>query len=61
MRVMNAWPDAEAPEPPSDFQNSVATSVGRLLPVFGQSLFAAPPSTFAPVDDGVAALTVLRQ
>jgi protein involved in polysaccharide export with SLBB domain len=28
----------------------VADSVGRVLPVFGQSLFAQPPSTFAPID-----------
>lgn len=28
----------------------VADSVGRPLPLFGQSLFVQPPSTFSPVD-----------
>lgn len=38
------------PPPPviSDFQRLVQTSTGKLLPIFGQSLFTAP-STFAPV------------
>ncbi len=40
-----------AVSPPTDFQRFVATSVGTLLPIFGQSLFTAPPSTFAPVSD----------
>ena len=39
-------------EPPeeNEFQNFVAQSVGQKLPIFGQSLFAEVPSTFAPID-----------
>jgi len=44
-------PTPTAPIPPTDFQRFIATSVGTLLPIFGQSLFASPPSTFAPVSD----------
>jgi len=39
------------PPRPTEFQQVVATSVGRMLPIFGASLFSNPPSTFAPVDD----------
>ncbi len=35
---------------PTDFQNFVVASVGRLLPIFGESLFVAPPSTFSPLE-----------
>lgn len=37
--------------PPSEFQRFAASSVGRLLPVFGASFFSAafPPATGAPV------------
>jgi len=35
---------------PTDFQLFAATSVGTTLPIFGQDLFQAWPSTFAPVD-----------
>jgi polysaccharide export outer membrane protein len=42
----------EAPKSmPNDFQLFAATSVGSILPIFGQDLFTRPPSTFAPVDD----------
>lgn len=34
----------------TEFQQMVADSVGRVLPLFGQSLFTQPPSTFAPID-----------
>jgi polysaccharide export outer membrane protein len=37
-------------EPPTEFQNYVARSVGRLLPIFGASLFENVPATFAPVE-----------
>ena len=47
----SAPPAVPAQPPPTDFQRFIATSVGALLPVFGQSLFAAPPSTFAPLSD----------
>src|SRR4051812_25758873 len=33
----------------NEFQNFVTQSVGQKLPIFGQSLFAEVPSTFAPV------------
>lgn len=38
------------PEPETEFEQMVADSVGRPLPLFGQSLFLQPPSTFSPVD-----------
>src|SRR6266446_5078477 len=43
---------AEAvPEPtPNEFQEFVASSVGRRLPIYGHSLFDRVPTTFAPVD-----------
>lgn len=44
------WDTDAAPPEPTDFQRFVATSVGRLLPIFGLDLFASPPSTYAPVD-----------
>lgn len=37
------------PEPPTEFQSLVAGSVGRMLPIYGSSLFRQPPSTFAPL------------
>lgn len=36
--------------PQTEFQQMVADSAGRPLPLFGQSLFEQPPSTFAPLD-----------
>jgi protein involved in polysaccharide export with SLBB domain len=36
--------------PQTEFEQVVADSSGRALPLFGQSLFASPPSTFAPTD-----------
>jgi protein involved in polysaccharide export with SLBB domain len=48
-------PLAVAPSPPGDVQNEfqefVALSVGRQLPLFGYNLFAGVPTTFAPVDN----------
>jgi polysaccharide biosynthesis/export protein len=38
------------PEPPTEFQRFVESSTGRLLPIYGASLFDHVPSTFAPVD-----------
>jgi polysaccharide export outer membrane protein len=40
----------EPPAIPSEFQNFVASSVGRQLPIYGSNLFVNAPSTFAPVD-----------
>jgi protein involved in polysaccharide export with SLBB domain len=34
----------------SDFQRLVASSVGKVLPIYGLNLFTNPPSTFAPVN-----------
>ncbi|MGC2474116.1 MAG: SLBB domain-containing protein [Candidatus Sulfotelmatobacter sp.] len=34
--------------PETEFEQMVADTVGRPLPLFGQSLFIGPPSTFAP-------------
>lgn len=38
------------PQPQTEFEQLVADSVGRSLPLFGQSLFLQPPSTFSPID-----------
>ena len=38
------------PWPETEFQQLAADSAGRPLPLFGQSLFDQPPSTFAPID-----------
>ena len=46
-------PVSNPPEPPiqlTPFQRLTAASVGRVLPIFGASLFTNAPSTFAPVD-----------
>ncbi len=36
--------------PETEFEQMVADTVGHPLPLFGQSLFLQPPSTFSPVD-----------
>lgn len=41
---------AAAIHPRTEFEQMVADSVGRPLPLFGQSLFLQPPSTFSPID-----------
>jgi protein involved in polysaccharide export with SLBB domain len=38
------------PRPETEFEQMVADSVGKPLPVFGQSLFLQAPSTFSPID-----------
>ena len=35
---------------PTEFQNLIANSIGKTLPLFGASLFRQPPSTFAPLN-----------
>jgi polysaccharide biosynthesis/export protein len=42
--------DGSPEPPPSEFQEFVASSVGRRVPVYGYSLFDRVPTTFAPVD-----------
>jgi protein involved in polysaccharide export with SLBB domain len=44
------WRPARPTRPETEFEQMVADSVGRPLPLFGQSLFVQAPSTFAPVD-----------
>ena len=41
----------EPPPPPTEFQLMVSDSVGKMLPIYGASLFRQPPSTFAPVEN----------
>lgn len=38
-------------DPPTEFQQMVANSVGKMLPIYGASLFRNPPSTFAPANN----------
>lgn len=33
---------------PTEFQQAIANSIGKMLPIYGASLFRNPPSTFAP-------------
>ncbi len=35
---------------PTEFQQMVANSTGKMLPIFGAALFRNPPSTFAPLN-----------
>jgi protein involved in polysaccharide export with SLBB domain len=44
------WHPTQPTRPETEFEQMVADSVGRPLPLFGQSLFVQAPSTFAPVD-----------
>src|SRR5581483_10349157 len=43
-------PAPAPPQPPTEFQRFAASSVGRVLPIFGAGLFEHVPTTFAPVD-----------
>jgi len=48
---LDGWNGEALPErPPSEFEELIASSVGRRLPIYGASLFDRVPSTFAPVD-----------
>src|ERR1700677_4591886 len=44
------WRPPTPTHPQTEFEQMVADSAGRPLPLFGQSLFVQAPSTFAPVD-----------
>jgi protein involved in polysaccharide export with SLBB domain len=44
------WHPTAPPRPQTEFEQMVADTVGRPLPLFGQSLFVQAPSTFSPVD-----------
>jgi protein involved in polysaccharide export with SLBB domain len=37
-------------EPPTEFQQMIANSIGKTLPIYGASLFRNPPTTFAPLN-----------
>ncbi len=37
-------------DPPTEFQQVVANSIGKMLPIYGARLFQNPPSTFAPLN-----------
>jgi protein involved in polysaccharide export with SLBB domain len=37
-------------DPPTEFQQMIANSIGKTLPIYGASLFRNPPSTFAPLN-----------
>src|SRR5271156_546533 len=46
-------PNLQAPLPldsPTEFQQLVANSIGKMLPIFGVNLFRNLPSTFAPLN-----------
>ena len=45
-------PTVRKQEPPTEFQLFVASSIGKLLPIFGSQLFLDVPSTFAPLNKG---------
>ena len=47
-RVM---PTPVRPAPLTEFQQLVAGSTGKVLPIFGATIFNTTPSTFAPVDN----------
>jgi protein involved in polysaccharide export with SLBB domain len=44
------WNEEALRRPPSEFEEFVASSVGRRLPIYGANLFDRVPSTFAPVE-----------
>ena len=44
------WHPQIPTRPETEFEQMVADSVGRPLPLFGQSLFVQAPSTFSPID-----------
>jgi protein involved in polysaccharide export with SLBB domain len=37
-------------DPPTEFQQMIANSIGKTLPIYGAKLFRDPPSTFAPLN-----------
>jgi protein involved in polysaccharide export with SLBB domain len=37
-------------DPPTEFQQMIANSLGKALPIYGAKLFRNPPSTFAPLN-----------
>ena len=49
-RFLKLREDETPAAPPTEFQEFVASSVGRKLPVYGSNLFDREATTFAPVD-----------
>ena len=49
-RVLSLKADAGPETLPNEFQDFVATSIGRRLPIYGYDLFDRVPTTFAPDD-----------
>jgi protein involved in polysaccharide export with SLBB domain len=48
---LNLNEEARLPlDSPTEFQQMVANSVGKMLPIYGAMLFRNPPSTFAPLN-----------
>jgi polysaccharide export outer membrane protein len=45
-----AWENEVPPQPLTEFQRFAASSVGKMLPIFGANLFEHVPTTFAPLD-----------
>jgi protein involved in polysaccharide export with SLBB domain len=41
-------------EPPTEFQVFVSATLGRILPIYGASLFAHRPASFGPIDQAPA-------
>ena len=50
LNQQNMRPQQAPPSELTGFQRLVAASVGKVLPIYGASLFSDVPSTFAPVD-----------
>jgi polysaccharide export outer membrane protein len=50
MREMKPQAPRLRPEPPTEFQRFVESSLGYRMPLFGYDLFEDVPSTFAPLD-----------
>ncbi len=50
--IQQQVPVQRKPDPPTEFQNFVAAATGKMLPIFGSSLFVDVPTTFAPLDRG---------
>jgi protein involved in polysaccharide export with SLBB domain len=44
-------PPEQTPEPETEFQRFVTSSVGHTLDIFGKSLFSRVPTTFAPLNN----------
>jgi protein involved in polysaccharide export with SLBB domain len=47
------------PEPPTEFQRFVATTVGRMLPIYGARIFQAQEASFGPIDRAPAPETMV--